>query len=103
MGLEDETNLLLEQLTRGSKQLKILSIVGTPRVGKTTIAGSLYTNPLVTKFFLLRAWCSVSQVYKIHTLLSEISCQITEQRNQTCGTSASSLAEMVYKVLKGNR
>lgn len=45
----------------------------------------------------------MSQVYKSHTLLSEILGQITEQTNQTCGTSASSFAEKVYKGLKGNR
>lgn len=55
VGLEDETNLLLEQLIRGSKQLKILSIVGMPGVGKTTLACSVYNDSLVTKFFHLRA------------------------------------------------
>ncbi|KAI5677144.1 hypothetical protein M9H77_08094 [Catharanthus roseus] len=103
VGLEDETNLLLDQLTRGSKELKILSIVGMPGVGKTTLASSVYNDPLVTKFFHLRAWCSVSQVYKSHTLLSDILRQITELTNQTCGTSAISFAEKVYKGLKGNR
>ncbi|KAL3530241.1 hypothetical protein ACH5RR_009563 [Cinchona calisaya] len=78
--LDDEENTIIEQLVRGSKQLDIISVVGMPGLGKTTLARRVYDNPSVRDFFHMRAWCVVSQVYKKKDLLLQIlGCIISDE------------------------
>ncbi|CDP15578.1 unnamed protein product [Coffea canephora] len=51
VGYKDEAEQLICQLTRGSKQLDIVSIVGMPGQGKTTLANEVYRDALITCHF----------------------------------------------------
>ncbi|XP_058181287.1 putative disease resistance RPP13-like protein 3 [Rhododendron vialii] len=100
VGFEQETMILKEQLTGGSKQLKIISIVGMAGLGKTTLATRVYKDPLVAYYFYMRAWISVSQEYrKRDLLLGLLSCnnQISNPINDEV------LPQSLYKSLKGRR
>ncbi|KAL3530278.1 hypothetical protein ACH5RR_009600 [Cinchona calisaya] len=70
--LDDEANTIIEQLVGGSKKLDIISIVGMPGLGKTTLVRNVYDNPSVRNLFHTHAWCVVSQVYKKKDLLLQI-------------------------------
>ncbi|KAL3530244.1 hypothetical protein ACH5RR_009566 [Cinchona calisaya] len=68
--LDDQENTVIEQLVSGSKQLDIISIVGMPGLGKTTLARSVYDNPSVRKLFHVHAWCVLFLKY----IRSKICC-----------------------------
>ncbi|CDP11823.1 unnamed protein product [Coffea canephora] len=101
VGFEDEANLIINRLTRGSRQVQIIPIVGMPGLGKTTIAHKIYHDPIVMSHFHLRAWCSISQVYHKKNLFLEILTCILP--NTFFNKSEEELAEEIYKCLKRNR
>nr|XP_027084156.1 uncharacterized protein LOC113706451 [Coffea arabica] len=70
VSLSDEEETIIDQLTRGSPQRDIVSIVGMP--GMTTLAKKLYNDPKVTLHFYACGWCSVSQGHAKRELLVDI-------------------------------
>ncbi|CAI9117746.1 OLC1v1019218C1 [Oldenlandia corymbosa var. corymbosa] len=70
--LVDEENAIVERLTRGSSQRDVVSIVGMPGIGKSTLARKVFNNRNVECHFHRRAWCTVSQTYSKRELLLEL-------------------------------
>ncbi|KAL3504619.1 hypothetical protein ACH5RR_034460 [Cinchona calisaya] len=101
--MKDATKMIIDQLTGGSKQLKILSIVGMLGLGKTTLADSVYKHPSVNIHFHVRAWCCVSQVYQKQTLLSELLDQIVEKTYQGHQIEEEYFSQNLYQSLKGRK
>ncbi|XP_073142744.1 putative disease resistance RPP13-like protein 3 isoform X2 [Henckelia pumila] len=64
VGLEDETETLFGYLMEEKKELDVISIIGLPGLGKTTIAGKIFRDPKVQYEFPTRIWAFVSQEYK---------------------------------------
>ncbi|XP_071914083.1 putative late blight resistance protein homolog R1B-16 [Coffea arabica] len=79
VGLKDEVETITHRLTRGSKQLDVVPIVGMPGLGKTTLANKVYNAPSVRSHFHVRRWCRVSQTYSIRSLLVELLCSSSSE------------------------
>ncbi|KAL3504544.1 hypothetical protein ACH5RR_034385 [Cinchona calisaya] len=103
VGLKDAQEDMIELLTGGSRQLKIVSVVGMPGLGKTTLANSVYNHPSINLHFHVRAWCCVSQVYEKDSLLFDIFRQVVGKRIQIHETSREDLVQKLYQSLKGRR
>lgn len=104
VGLDDEVKTIMDKITRGSKLLDIVSIVGMPGLGKTALASKVFNDPSVLGHFHICAWCTLSQVYSKHNLLVQILGFIASERfDQYLNMNEDDLAEKLYKCLKGNR
>ncbi|KAH0661079.1 hypothetical protein KY290_027050 [Solanum tuberosum] len=76
VGFEEETNLILRELTRGPAEVDAISITGMPGSGKTTLAFKVYNDKSISCHFDLRAWCTVNQEYDEKNLLNKIFNQV---------------------------
>ncbi|XP_027172634.1 putative late blight resistance protein homolog R1B-16 [Coffea eugenioides] len=102
VGLHDETETIVNQLTRGSMKLDMVSILGMPGLGKTTLAKKIYNDPRIRHHFHVQAWCHVSQAYCMKNLLLEILGCIV-QTAQYSGKDEDDLALELFQSLKKNR
>ncbi|KAL3507302.1 hypothetical protein ACH5RR_032684 [Cinchona calisaya] len=101
--LHDEEQAIVDQLTRGSSQRHIISIVGMPGIGKTTLARTAYNNQNVMLHFHRRAWCYVSQVYEKRELLLGILRDIHGLTDQICQMSEEDLESKLRQCLLKNK
>ncbi|XP_027079286.1 putative late blight resistance protein homolog R1A-4 [Coffea arabica] len=104
VGHEDEVQAITHRLTRGSKQLDVVSIVGMPGLGKTTLANKVYTASSVRSHFHVRGWCCVSQTFSTHNLLTQLLCSISfDSPDKYLKMTEDDLAMNLRKVLLRNR
>ncbi|XP_057493330.1 putative late blight resistance protein homolog R1B-16 isoform X1 [Actinidia eriantha] len=102
VGFEEEVLIIKEQLTGVPKQLDVISIVGMPGIGKTTLAIKVYNDPLVEYHFHIRAWITISQEYVKRDLLCGLLSSIMRDE-EVDQMSIEKLAQRLYKSLKGRR
>ncbi|KAM3357301.1 putative late blight resistance protein R1B-16 [Capsicum galapagoense] len=76
VGFEDDVESIIQQLTKGTKELDVVSIVGMPGLGKTTLATTVFNHHVIDKFFDVRASCSISKEYNLRKVCSEILKQV---------------------------
>lgn len=100
VGFKDEEEEITRRLTRGKMELEVVSIVGMPGQGKTTLAKKIYNSPTVRKHFTKFAWCFVTQIYNVSNLLSDIFRDID---NGSHHLMKYGLPEKVRKCLSGER
>ncbi|XP_027076973.1 putative late blight resistance protein homolog R1A-3 [Coffea arabica] len=104
VGFDDEVKTIIHSLTRGSKLLDFVSIVGMAGLGKTTLANRVYNDPLILSHFHSLARCTVSQVYSMHNLLVQLLCCISSRSlDEYLEMDENDLAHELYKLLKRNR
>ncbi|CAL5430387.1 unnamed protein product [Camellia sinensis] len=104
VGFDDEALTIKQLLAGGKKQLQMISIVGMPGLGKTTLPTKLYNDPYITHYFHIRAWTYASQLPRITDMLLDILRSVNvvftdEIKNMT----NEKLGEKLYKQLKGKR
>lgn len=63
VGFDDEAQTVINPLSRESKQLEIVPIVGMPGLGKTALAKKAYGDTSIEGHLHIRLWCSVSKEY----------------------------------------
>ncbi|KAL3504664.1 hypothetical protein ACH5RR_034505 [Cinchona calisaya] len=103
VGFKDAEAEIIELLTGGSRPLKIVSIVGMPGLGKTTLANSVYNHPSINLHFHVHAWCCVSQTYEKDTLLLDMFDQIVGKTIQSHETTGEDFVQKLYQSLKGRK
>ncbi|XP_047252598.1 putative late blight resistance protein homolog R1A-3 isoform X5 [Capsicum annuum] len=69
VGYETEFEMMLDQLTRGERELEVVSIVGMGGIGKTTLATKLYCHPHIMSHFDILAKATVSQEHCVRNIL----------------------------------
>ncbi|CAI9109138.1 OLC1v1008900C1 [Oldenlandia corymbosa var. corymbosa] len=102
VGYVEEVESIKNQLTRGSKQVRIVSIVGMPGQGKTTLAARVYNDPSILLHFSARAWTSVSQVVDKSRVLLDLLGQIDPDKCSGI-ISDHDLVQKVWRSLKGKK
>ncbi|PSS29093.1 Late blight resistance protein like [Actinidia chinensis var. chinensis] len=103
VGFEEEVMIIKEQLVGVPKQLDVISIVGMPGIGKTTLAIKVYNDPLVAYHFHIRSWITISQEYVKKDLLCGLLRSVMRHTNGIDQMSDEDLAPRLCKSLKGRR
>ncbi|MCD7471776.1 hypothetical protein HAX54_012444 [Datura stramonium] len=103
VGFEDEIAKLRAQLTKGTKSRDVISIVGMPGQGKTTLAYRLYSDKSVVAHFDIRAQCSVSQLYSRIDLVLAILHDAAGENSQRSKKREDELADELRKTLLPKR
>ncbi|CAN4095959.1 unnamed protein product [Withania somnifera] len=75
-GFEEETEWIIRKLTSGPTERDVISIVGMPGLGKTTLAYKVYNHKAVVGHFDIRAWCTVDQERNKKKLLQKLLNQV---------------------------
>ncbi|TMW84006.1 hypothetical protein EJD97_000260 [Solanum chilense] len=76
VGFEEETEWIIRKLTSGSAEIDVISIVGMPGLGKTTLAHRVYNHKSIVDHFDVCAWCTVDQEHNEKKLLQNIFNQV---------------------------
>ncbi|XP_027097510.1 putative late blight resistance protein homolog R1A-3 [Coffea arabica] len=104
LGFNDEADAVINLLKRGSNELSVVSIVGMPGVGKTTLARIAYNDPSVQLHFHKLAWCPVSETYRSRDLLLDIvNCITSVEDVDLYDMSDEDLTDLIRKSLLRQR
>ncbi|KAM3267297.1 putative late blight resistance protein R1B-23 [Capsicum chacoense] len=103
IGFEDVIEKLRDQLIKGTKGRDVISIVGMPGLGKTTLAYRLYYDRSVSSHFDIRAQCCVSQVYSRKKLLMAILRDATNENFECGDNQLEELADQLRRTLFSRR
>ncbi|PHU18409.1 hypothetical protein BC332_14104 [Capsicum chinense] len=76
IGFEEETEWIIRKLTSGPSEVDVISIVGMPGLGKTTLAYRVYNDKSVIGHFDVRAWCTIDPERNEKKLLQKIFNQV---------------------------
>ncbi|KAL2488479.1 Disease resistance protein (CC-NBS-LRR class) family [Forsythia ovata] len=99
VGFQDEAENLIQLLTGGLEELEVISIIGMPGLGKTTLAKMIFRNPKIEYEFYNRAWIYVSQEYNRKEVFLNILGQFNKLTDEMYKMSAESLANELCKFL----
>ncbi|CAI9099510.1 OLC1v1036347C1 [Oldenlandia corymbosa var. corymbosa] len=102
VGYLEEAESIKNRLTRGSKQLQVVPIVGMPGQGKTALALKVYNDPSISYHFSVCAWATVSQTGDVKRVLLDLLTQIDPNQCSVI-TCDRDLVEKVGHSLKGKR
>ncbi|KAI3454409.1 hypothetical protein Pfo_011072 [Paulownia fortunei] len=79
VGFEDEEETIINYLKEAKDELDVISIIGMPGLGKTTLAWKIYQNEKIQYEFPTRIWVNVSQVFNRKDVFLNIMKEFTSQ------------------------
>ncbi|CAI9113461.1 OLC1v1014067C1 [Oldenlandia corymbosa var. corymbosa] len=103
VGFADDAKQIMGRLKRGPKQLKVITIVGMPGLGKTTLASKVYNDVSISLYFQVRAWCSISQALDKKNVLVQLLKQVDPNYKSDSELNEQDLVERLWRSLKGKR
>ncbi|KAL0318635.1 UNVERIFIED_CONTAM: putative late blight resistance proteinR1C-3 [Sesamum angustifolium] len=100
VGFEDEAEMLIEYLLEETQQLDVVSIVGMPGLGKTTLAGKIFRDPVIQYKFPVRIWVYISHEFKKKDVFLAILRQFERIDEEMYCKSDQELAQLVAAHLR---
>ncbi|KAL0417280.1 UNVERIFIED_CONTAM: putative late blight resistance proteinR1A-10 [Sesamum latifolium] len=94
VGFEDEAKKLIEYLLEETKQLDVVSIVGMPGLGKTTLAGKIFRDLVIQYKFSVCIWVYISQEFKRKDVFLDILRQFVRMDEDMYSKSDKELAQL---------
>ncbi|KAG6413720.1 hypothetical protein SASPL_126434 [Salvia splendens] len=105
VGLKDEADKIVGYLNASTSHLDVISIIGMPGLGKTTLTGKIYHDPDIKYQFPTRIWVYVSQEFKVKEVFVSILRQMVTNLNEEeyVKKNASELADEISGVLEESK
>ncbi|XP_011072129.1 putative late blight resistance protein homolog R1A-10 [Sesamum indicum] len=100
VGFEDEAEKLIGYLTEETQQLDVISIIGMPGLGKTTLAGKIFRDPAIQYEFPTRIWVYVSQEFTRKDIFLAILREFTRPDEEMYQKNDQELARLVASYLE---
>lgn len=105
VGLKDEADRIVGYLNAKTLYLDVISIIGMPGLGKTTLTGKIFHDPDIKYEFPTRIWVYVSQEFTVKEVFLSILRQMITKLNEEeySKKSAPQLAEEISGLLEGGK
>ncbi|KAL3834666.1 hypothetical protein ACJIZ3_009402 [Penstemon smallii] len=103
IGRNDDISSIVNWLlnSKDEKALPVISIVGMPGQGKTTLAQLIYKNDEVVKYFDCRLWVCVSDKFVVDRLLNEMVEALTQTHSNM--TNREAIVKKLQVILTNKR
>lgn len=98
VGFADQEATLIKYLQENTNELDVISIVGMPGLGKTTLAWKIYRDPKIKYEFPTLIWVYISQEFNVKEVFVTILKKFTQQ--DMSGKDNQELKELVKSYLK---
>ncbi|XP_057803044.1 putative late blight resistance protein homolog R1A-10 [Salvia miltiorrhiza] len=101
VGFEEDVEVIKNRLLERSSRLRVLPIVGTGGIGKTTLAKIVYNHASVVENFDICAWVTISQHHSVERIVLNLLASMKEI--STLRDSDIPMETLIYKYLLGRR
>ncbi|KAH6763419.1 hypothetical protein C2S52_020852 [Perilla frutescens var. hirtella] len=103
VGFEDEAETLMGYLAQETENLDVISIIGMPGLGKTTLSGKIFHDPQIQYQFPVRIWIYISQEFTNKDIFLSILKEFTRITEDINSKSDVELANMVESFLASGK
>ncbi|XP_051123189.1 disease resistance protein RPP8-like [Andrographis paniculata] len=103
VGFEDEARKIIGYLTEEKQELDVISVIGMPGQGKTTLAGKIFRDEKIQYEFPTRIWVYVSQQFSKKDIYLAILKEFTRIDDDERQQNDQDLAKLVSSHLQSRK